>query len=310
MTQAAQPIQQAETPTRAPGDLYIIANDVIEPVDFRAGIRGVGRILHCASDFTVKNEIRLDAQGVLIGLALDPRTGRLYATSPQRHLVTSFDAQDREVPAPSLPDRRYGNIIFDPAGRGLVGIHSVHGGPAPDDGYGEGKLVRFDPASGAVEVFEVEIDGGRGGKHCISSLALAADGRTLFYASEAGRRLMRFDVEAGEQLPDFRVFTDDEGIGTYGLSALPDGGVLMATSAGAARFDADGKEVQRFDGGEDHGWTRAKLSADGRHFYLGNFLKGVLEKRELDSGEIVDRLVIGKKGSLTGVVEIPAETGA
>jgi SMP-30/Gluconolactonase/LRE-like region len=286
------------------GDLLIAATDVEEAtLDFRKGISGAGRILHCDHAMRVKRELWTGEQGLVVGLAIDPATATLYSTNPQGYSFVLFDRHGDRLPGPAfLPRRRWGNLLFAPDGRAIAGVHSFHG-EAPDDAYGDGKLARFDPRSGAVEFFTIEIDGGRGGKHCVSNLALAPDGRTVFYVSEAGRRVLRYDIEQRQQLPDFRVFGEDEGRGTYGVQVLPDGRVLMATGTGAALFDKSGAELLRYDVPAVKGWTRAKLSLDGVHFYLGNFLDGILERRRISDGAVVDRFDVQRKGSLTSVVE-------
>ncbi len=118
--------------------------------------------------------------------------------------------------------------------------------------------------------------------------------------------MLRYDVEAQRQLSDFLVIGPDEQRGTYGVQVLPDGRVLLATGTGASMFDKTGKELLRYDVLAVKGWTRAKLSPDDTHFYLGNFLDGILERRRLDTGAVTDRLDIQRKGSLTSVVEYRA----
>jgi sugar lactone lactonase YvrE len=284
-----------------PGDVFVVANDTTE-TDPRAGIKGWGRILHCGHDFTAKAEIFTGDFGLVIGLALDQATGRLYATCPQLSKIMVFDREGEAAPPPAfLPRRRYGNLTFDHQGRILIGVHSGHGEAPPEDGH-EGKLVRFDPATGDFDFFEVEIDGGRGGKHFVSNLALAPDGRTVFYVSEAGRRVCRYDVEARRQLSDFLVFPEGED-GTYGMGVLKDGRMVMALGTGAALFDPQGQIIRRYDVPAGKGWTRAKLAPDERHVYLGNFLDGLLQRREIDSGRVVAELDIGRRAGLTSVVE-------
>lgn len=285
-----------------PGDVYVVANNTTEPVDPRQGIKGWGRILHCAHDLTPKAEILTGDYGLVIGLALDPRTGTLFGTSPQMSRIMAWDAEGNPVDFARPPRRRYGNLVVDDQGRIVIGVHSGHGEPAPDDGWGEGKLVRFDPVGGDFEFFEVEIDGGRGGKHWVSNLCLAPDQRTVFYVSEAGRRVCRYDLEDRRQLPDFHVFPDGED-GTYGMGITDAGEVVMATGVGALRFDADAKLIERYDVPAMRGWTRAKLSPDGKHFYLGNFMEGVLQRREVEGGAVVAETNINRRGALTSVVE-------
>lgn len=289
--------------TLEPGDIYIAATDTEEPLDFRKGVRGACRILHCDHDFRVKAELWTGEIGLVVGLALAPDGSALYSSNPQKNSFACFDAAGNRIPGPDfLPTRRFGNMLFDPAGRFLVAVHSFHG-EAIADQYGDGKLVRCDLDDGSFEFFDLEIDGGRGGKHCVSNLALAPDGRTLFYVSEAGRRVLRYDLEARRQLADFLVFDAEGKDGTYGLGVLNDGRVLMATGTGALLCDLEGRIMRRYDVPAIRGWTRARLAPDGRHFYLGNFLEGILQRREIETGAIVAAFDLGKKGSLTSVVE-------
>src|SRR5690606_11661759 len=169
--------------------------------------------------------------------------------------------------------------------------------------------VRFDPVSGAFAFYDIEIDGGRSGKHYVSNLALAPDGRTVFYVSEAGRRVMRYDIAARRQLDDFYNVPEAEG-GTYGLSVADDGRVFMAMGTGAALFSPQGEVLRRYEVSADKGWTRARLCQDQRYFFLSNFLDGVLEKRDAATGAIVAKLDVGLKGSLTSVDEFTPEADA
>jgi sugar lactone lactonase YvrE len=289
-----------------PGDVFVVANDTTE-TDPRAGIKGWGRILHCDHALATKAEIFTGDFGLVIGLALDQASGLLYATCPQLSKIMVFDRGGNPAGPPSfLPRRRYGNLTFDPLGRILIGVHSGHGEAPPEDGH-QGKLVRFDPKTGEFDFFEVEIDGGRGGKHFVSNLALHPDGRTVFYVSEAGRRVARYDVESRRQLEDFLVFEEGDA-GTYGMGITQGGRVVMALGTGAALFDPDGRLVRRYDLPAPKGWTRAKLAPDDHHFYIGNFLDGLLQRREIDSGRVVAELDIGRRAGLTSVVEYAPET--
>jgi hypothetical protein len=290
----------------ARGDLLIAATDVEEAtLDFRKGIKGRCRILHCDPAFRLKQEIYTGEEGLLVGLAIDPISGELIATNPQGYSVLCYGPDGRPRPGPTfLPQRRFGNLVFRKDGTALIGVHSFHG-HAAEDAYGDGKLVAFDPRARTFTFHDVAIDGGRGGKHCISNLALSADEDTVFYVSEAGRRVLRYRLSTREQLPDLLAFAADDPRGTYGVQVLADGRVLMALGIGAAVFSADGTLTQQYDVPERKGWTRAKLARDGQHFYLGNFLDGLLQKRELNTGRVVAEFDVQRKGSLTSVVEVP-----
>jgi sugar lactone lactonase YvrE len=291
----------------APGDLFICATDVEEAtLDFRKGISGKGRILHCDSAFHVKTEIWTGDEGLIVGLAFDPIGRALYITNPQAYTVKRLDADGTLLDrgAAFLPHRRFGNLVFRKDGTALIGVHSFHGA-AVEDAYGDGKLVSFDPRRETFEFHTVEIDGGRGGKHCISNITIAPDDRTVFYASEAGRRLSRYDVVAKKQLPPFLELASDDPRGTYGVQVRANGEVVMAAGIGLCRFAPDGALIQTYPVAEKKGWTRVKLALDGVHLFVGNFLDGILEKRVIETGELVASFNIERKGALTSVVEIP-----
>ncbi len=295
---------RADRPAEAvSGDIFVIGNETIQPADMRAGLRGHGRILHCDANLTIKAKLRTAELGLLIGLAISPDR-EIFVSCPQNSTLGAFDAAGAPLPAHFPPRRRYGNLGFDKQGRALVGVHSAHGAPQADDGHGDGKLVRFDPASGAFEFFDVENDGGRGGKHYVSNFALAPDGETVFYVSEAGRRVLRYHMGERRQLADFLFVPEEEG-GTYGLGVANDGRVLLAQGIGAALYDPDGKLIRRYEVSSEKGWTRAQLRSGERQFFFSNFLDGVLEVRDLETGAIDARLDIGLKGALTSVAEYP-----
>lgn len=295
--------QVAPSPVEG-GDLLVAVNDVAQPVDFRAGVTGEGRYWHCDSSLRKKAEVRTGQDGLVIGLAWDAARRTVFVTLPRLSRIMAFDASGDPQPAILPPRRAYGNIVRHASGHLLAGVH-VSGAEPGIVPPGGGKLVLFDPAGGGWDAFDVEIDGGRGGRHGVSGLAVAAAAPdVVHYVSEAGMRLSRYDIEARRQLPDLLVLSDGDAR-TYGLAVRDNGEVVMATGNGAVRLDPDGRIMQAYDVPTPRGWTRAALSADGRHFYLGNFMEGLLHRRDVETGEIVARLDVGLRGALTAIVEIP-----
>lgn len=287
-----------------PGDLFLVLNEIDqENIDYRRGISGRCRILHCGRDFHTRGELWTGERGMLVGLLYNPGDGRLYATNPQQNSILAYDSSGtRHRLGGDLPARRYGNMALAGNGDILIGVHSLYGAPIEDE-HGGGKLIRFNPQTRTFRFHEVEIDGGRGGKHCVSNLALGADDRTVYYVSEAGRRLCRYDTETGRQLADLITFGEADAMRTYGLGLLPDGEVLMATGSGAVLLSPGGTILKRYEVPLDGGWTRAKPALDGKHFYLSNFLHGVLQRRDIASGAVVSELNTGLKCSLLSLTE-------
>ena len=287
-----------------PGDLFLILNEIDQNhIDYRKGISGLCRIMHYDRDFNPKGELWTGEQGMLVGLLYNPNDRRLYATNPQLNSILAYDSSGAQHRLDGyMPERRYGNMALARSGDILIGVHSLYGAPI-EDGHGNGKLIRFNPQTGTARFHEVEIDGGRGGRHCISNLAVDDDDRTVYYVSEAGRRLCRYDTESERQLADFVAFAEDDAMRTYGLGLLPGGEVLMACGSGAVLFNPRGEILRTYGVPLGNGWTRAKPALDGRHFYLSNFLHGLLQRRDIATGEVVSELNTGLKCSLLSLTE-------
>jgi hypothetical protein len=285
------------------GDILLAATDVDDRhVDLR-NHSGAGRILHLDAGLRPKGELRTGQTGLVVGLGIDPTSGWLYACDPGSQTVTVFgtDGACRGI-ASLLPRARIGSIAFDAEGRFVAGLHSRIGekpeAPAP-------RLYAGSFATGQIEPLAVEIDGGRFGFHCVTHMSLAPDGRTLFYVSEGGRRLMRYDLLERRQLPDLLRLAPDDPRGTYGPAALPDGRVLMATGAGAVLIDADGRIEAEYTAEPARGWSRLTLALDARSWFLSNFVEGVLEQRSVDGGAVQRRHDIERRYSLSGLAEVP-----
>jgi len=219
-------------------------------------------------------------------------------------VVTRFGSDGTRLePLPFLPRARIGSIQFLPDGRFCAGVHSKHG---EDPANPQPKLYLCDRDAGSALPLAVDIDGGKFRFHAVTHMTLAADGRTLLYVSETGRRVMRYDLAQRQQLPDLLVLAADDPRGTYGLACTPDGRVLMATGSGAAMFAADGSLIRSYDIPERRGWSRLQLSRDPTRFWLSNFFEGILQQRDVESGELIREHDIGRKYSLCGLAEVPA----
>ncbi len=286
------------------GELLIAATDVDDRnVDLR-NHSGAGRVLRFGAGFEPRGELRTGQTGLVVGLAFDPADRALYACDPGSQTVTRFDADGRCAGlAPLLPTARIGSLLFLPDGRFVAGLHSRIG-EAPGSNAPRLWLGSFRDAT--IEALQAEVDGGKFGFHCITHVALGVDGRTLHYVSEAGRRLMRYDLDARRQLPDLLVFDKDDPRGTYGPAVLRDGRVLMATGGGGVMLAADGTALRDYEFGSNRGWSRLTLSLDQRRFHIGNFVEGQLETRDVESGALLHVLDIQRRYCLSGVAEVPA----
>jgi hypothetical protein len=290
--------------TFEPGDIFLAATDVDDSnVDLR-NHSGPGRVLHYDSQFHLKGELRTGHVGLVIGLGYDRRHRELLVTDPSAHVVTRFAADGTRLePLAFMPRARIGSIQFLADGRFCAGVHSRHG---EDPAQPLPKLFLCDRDAGVAEPLVVDIDGGKFRFHGVTHMTLAPDGRTLIYVSETGRRVMRYDLEARRQCSDFLVLAADDPRGTYGLACTPDGRILMATGTGAVMFGADGTVLKTYDIPERRGWSRLQLSQQRGSFWLSNFFEGLLQQRDIESGELLREHDIGRKFSLCGLAEVPS----
>jgi hypothetical protein len=286
------------------GDLFLAATDVDDRnVDLR-NHAGPGRVLHLDARLQLRATLYTGQTGLVVGLAVDPTDGALYACDPGSQTVTRFTPEGLCAgPVDFLPRARIGSLLFLPDGRFVAGLHSRIG-EAPD---APGSRLWLGTArSRSAAGFAAEIDGGKFGFHCVTHMSLGPDGRTLHYVSENGRRLMRWDIETRSQLPDLLQLAPDDPRGTFGPAARADGRVWMATGSGAVLIGHDGRIEREVAASRPRGWSRLTLALDGASFYLGNFIEGLLEKRDADSGELILTHDIHRKYSLSGVAEYPS----
>ena len=285
----------------APRDIFLAATDVDDQnVDLRRH-SGPGRILHYDHELVLKGELRTGNIGLVIGLAFDQRHQELWAADPSAHDVTRFSASGERLPRfDFLPKARIGSIQFLADGRFVAGVHSTHG---EDPAQPKPKAYLCSRDEAIAEPLAVSIDGGKFRFHGVTHMTVAADGHTLIYVSETGRRVMRFDLKQRQQLDDWLCLSDDASDGTYGLACLPDGRLLMATGMGAVMFDPTGQLMRRYEIPQRKGWSRLQLSIEPGRFWLSNFFEGILQQRDIDTGELIREHDIARRYSLCGLAE-------
>jgi len=287
------------------GDLLLAASDVDDSnIDLR-NHKGPGRILHLGADFAPKSLLWTGETGLLVGLARDKASGAIFAADPNRRLVFQFDAAGTLIgPLAALPGRPWGTVAFAPDGAAYLGVHTQRG-PAPADRFGGDKLFRFDPATGGVLAsFPVETDGGHTGWHGLTSLGFQEGGRVALYCSEGGKRVLRYDVSARQQLDDFLRFGEADERRVYGVAVLASGEVLVAAGSGVLKFSGAGEALAEWPAAPPKGWTRVTPARDGTSFFFNNFLEGLIEKRDAATGAVLAAHDIKRKCALCGVAEI------
>lgn len=289
----------------APGDIYAASTDVDDRnVDLRAH-KGPGRILHYDSNFKLKGMLFTGLSGLVIGLAYDAKNGVLYACDSQNRDVSRFAvATGVKLPAADfIPARNFGSMEFVSDSQAVLGVHTFRG---EDPASPSPKLYLADIEAGVCTPLAVEIDGGKFGFHAVTHIGLHPDGKTLYYVSEGGRRVMRYDLASRRQLPDFLVLEKDDPRGACGVEIAMDGRVLMATGSGCVLFAPDGSLLKTYDLPPRKGWARIQWANAARtQFWINNFFDGIVQKRDLETGAVHLEHDVGRKFSLCGLAEIP-----
>jgi hypothetical protein len=175
-----------------------------------------------------------------------------------------------------------------------------------EDVFGHGHIFRFTMDGELIKEYKNEVHGGMAGFLGCTTASLASDGKTLLYSSETGSRLMQYDLEADQQLPDFLTFEPQEGMV---LAAIyqPDGTILMIKAVSRSEF-----VLQRLSAGAEvlktyelpaPGWAILSPSNEDNVMLIGNFFSGGVAKFDLGTGKITAETNVGVERSLAGIAQ-------
>src|ERR1041384_574336 len=203
------------------------------------------------------------------GMAFD-KSGRLYVTMFDSQNVSIFDQSGNFVGLfGSGYDQDPESILFDADGNAYVG-----------QADGTHQILKFDPLGSPLAQFSVATED-RGSDW----IDLAQDQCTIFYTSE-GKKVMRFDVCANAQLPDFNT-TDLSGSFDYALRILPNDDVLVADSQNIIRLDDSGGIIQTYDMGNNDNWFALNIDPDGTSFWSADLVSGDVAKFDIAGGQVL-----------------------
>ncbi len=287
----------------APGDVFVGATLLDNPADDHAGR---GRILQFDADLKPRGVLwTADTTHLVYGLTFAP-DGTLWAQDPWAWVTIRVGSDGRQLETQSFHDRAFSKVHFLPDGNllfteSLVGDHqplplTTRHRPLPGHKtrLGDGFLYVFTPDGELVTVYEPESHGGMSGSMAITHSVLSADGRTLFYVSETGPRLMRFSLAEERQLPDLRYGQDaDRTMMHFDLGRRPDGTLLVSMGNRLDALTPDGVWLRtwRLPG---FGWAVLDATREGLA-YVANWFSGEVVKLDLDSGAVLASTVIAPK---------------
>lgn len=300
-----------------PGDICIAATWQVGEVNIRRN-SGDCRVLVYSRDMTLKGALWTGETGLVLGVEYCPKSQTLLVSDAASRTLHRFSAAGELLtPFPAMQGKPFGPIAATGDGGIVVGEH-LYGDAPPFLGGGE--IYCFNSEGALMASHAAQRDPGKFGFHGVTNMALTDNGQTAIYISETGKRVMRYNLAQGRQLPDlFSLAGESTGDGggngngngnaekdmvTAGISLLGDGNILIAHVYGAGLFSPGGEMLKTYDIPNQRGWAAIRASADGSAFFLANFFTGRLEKRNLRSGDIIKAVETGMIFKLACIAEI------
>ncbi len=298
----------------APGDIFLGCTYLCDPDDDHAGD---GRILQFDKNMVPKGTLYTEGTSHLVVNLRFGRDGVLWGFDGFEHTVVRVSPEGRQLENVDFGDRGWGNVCFGKDGQIYLGEYL--NGDKPYQGgdmrclegtnvVGYGNIGVFDSEFNKVTEYDPDLSPSLTGFHGITHTAMHPDGRTYTYMTDLGMRVMRYDVVAGEQLPDLVTYPGGEEYvrkWTTGVDYLDDGTLLLLRGSFIDFIDNQGRS-QRTIELDEYGYAMITISADQRHVFTSNIFTGVASKVELDSGKIVGQIDTGlakPQRSLAGIAE-------
>ena len=304
-----------------PGDIFLGLTVLNNPDDDHAGD---GRIVQYGKDMQQKGELWTEGGEHFVGGLEFDGNGLLWAFNDLSVLhVDAQTGRQRPLSDKFLP-RGYRSASFDAEGNVYLGEHmkaekkpdneiakrtTIKFPVIPGDGVlGYGFIYKYDPDWNRVKVFETETAPEMTGFKGVTHSSLHPGEQFITYATETGKRLMRYDVINDEQLPDLVTYPGDniaDKVWVIAVKYMPDGRLLITRGDTLEVLDEQGNVLGSYPL-ETYGWSDIEICGDGVHCLVANIWEGTVAKVNVDSGEIVDGIDTGMKAPnrcLAGVAE-------
>lgn len=305
------------------GDIFIGCTLLNVPEDDHAG---EGRIWQYDAEMNFKGELWTEGGEHLVGgLAFD-NDGLLWAFNDLAVLhVDPVTGRQRPLSSKFLP-RVYRSASFDAAGNVYLGEH-MKAAERPDTEIakrtttvfpeipGEGVLgfgyvYKYDADWNLAAVYHTETAPEMTGFKGVTHSTLHPGGDYITYATETGKRIMRYDVVNDRQLPDFLTYPGEDifdRVWAVAVKYLPDGRLLVTRGEYMELLDAQAKVIRTYPL-ESYGWSDIDVSHDGEHCLVSNIWDGRVVKLHIESGDLIGEIDTGfsaPERCVAGVAEFP-----
>jgi hypothetical protein len=303
------------------GDIFLACTLLNDPSDDHAGD---GRIWQYDSDMQFKGELWTEGGEHFVGgLEFDPN-GLLWAFND--FAVIHVDPKTgRQLPLSDkfLP-RAYRSASFDARGNVFLGEH-MKAEKRPDNEIARRTTTRFPviPGEGVLgfgyvyeygpdwelkKIFHTECAPEITHFKGVTHSSLHPSGDFITYATETGKRLMRYDVINDRQMPDLVTYPGDDlfdRVWVIAVKYLPDGRLLITRGDYMEMLDENGQVLKSYPL-ETYGWSDIEICGDGEHCLVSNIWEGTVVRVNVETGEhtgLIDTGFAAPNRCLAGVAE-------
>ncbi len=288
---------------------------------------GEGRIWQYDKDLNFKGELWTEGGEHFVGgLEFDP-DGLLWAFNDLAVLhVDPNTGRQRPLSDKFLP-RGYRSASFDTDGNVYLGEHmkaekkpdnpiakrtTTKFPVIPGEGVlGFGYIYQYSPDWKLLNTFKTETAPEMTGFKGVTHSSLHPNGQFITYATETGKRLMRYDVRNDRQMPDLVTYPGDDIFDRVWVIAVkywPDGRLLITRGDTLELLDEQGKLLKEYPL-ETYGWSDIEICGDGVHCLVSNIWEGTIAKINVETGEIAGIIDTGFKAPMRCVAGVAEYKG-
>lgn len=305
----------------ARGDIFVACTLLNDPDDDHAGD---GRIWQYDNNMQFKGELWTEGGEHFVGgLEFDPQ-GRLWAFNDLAVLHVD-PATGRQLPLSDkfLP-RCYRSASFDAQGNVYLGEHmkaekrpdneiarrtTTKFAVIPGEGVlGFGYVYKYSPDWELLQTFKTETAPEMTQFKGVTHSSLHPSGEFITYATETGKRLMRYDVINDRQMPDLVTYPGDnvfDRVWVIAVKYLPDGRLLITRGDSMEMLDESGQVLRSYPL-ETYGWSDIEICGDGQHCLISNIWEGTVVRVNVETGEhtgLIDTGFVAPNRCVAGVAE-------
>ncbi len=299
------PLSPQKTSTLKPfekGDIFLGCTYLNNPDDDHMG---EGRILQFDKNWIAKGTwYTTGTRYFIVGCTFAP-DGTLWGFDCHDHIAVRATPDAKEL-APVDMGRAYGSVNWDRDGNHYFGEYFIgkeiwKGTTAKflaDGTLGAGHIYKYSPDLKLLDEYPTEYAPEPTRFKGVTHSTLHPSGSFITYTTETSRRLMRYDIRSGRQMPDLAGYPDADPYDRtdkrwfIAVAYLPDGRLLCTVADGLAVYDEAGKVLQHIPL-PGYGWAQVTPDVDTRYALAANVWTGVAARIDLKAGKIVQQMDTG-----------------